>query len=127
MGFHCVCLSVCLSVCLCVGILRYVCPPSQAMNMLVAKAKEQEERLSQLSQIEVFCSELQLQMEAAKSAGLECQQETQVRMHVAAWASPVFSPVFRPKGCIWRPGQLHVVHFVLTHPSTLSLILTYNR
>lgn len=50
--------------------------------MLVAKAKEQEGELCRLSQFQAHCSELQEQMEAAKAASLEYQQETQVCMYV---------------------------------------------
>ena len=47
--------------------------------MLVAKAKEQEEELCRLSQLQAHCLELQEQTEAAKTASLEYQQETQVQ------------------------------------------------
>ena len=46
--------------------------------MLVAKAKEQEVELCQLSQLQALCAELQKEMEAEKTASLEYQRETQV-------------------------------------------------
>ena len=48
--------------------------------MLVAKAKEQEVELCHLSHLQALCAELQKEMEAEKTASLEYQQETQVRM-----------------------------------------------
>ena len=50
--------------------------------MLTAKAKQQEGELSQLSQLQAYCTELQREMEAERAASQEYHRETQVHMCV---------------------------------------------
>lgn len=74
--------------------------------MLVAKAKEQEEDLCRLSQFQAHFSELQEQMEAAKAASLEYQQETQVCMYVCTYSAWSHTCVLYVRMCVHVPDRL---------------------